>query len=67
MLFKRCLPLVFNELADIPATLGNDVWPGFIISGLSPDKKRLASLGAQQFYYAVFLQFPGYTVSGDQK
>ena len=36
MLFTRCLPRSSNGLADTPATLGNDRWLGFIISGLSP-------------------------------
>ena len=44
-------PATFNDLADINATLGNDYWLGFIISGLSPNKKRLALLGAQQVYF----------------
>jgi hypothetical protein len=30
------------------ATLGSFYWLGFETSGLSPDKKRLALLGAQQ-------------------
>ena len=48
MLFTRCLPRSSNELADMSATLGNDYWLGFVISGHSPYKKRLASLGAQR-------------------
>jgi len=31
------------------ATLGSFYWLGFETSGLSPDKKRLAWLGAQQY------------------
>jgi hypothetical protein len=31
------------------ATLGSFYWLGFETSGLSPDKKRLALLGAQRF------------------
>jgi hypothetical protein len=50
MLFTRCLPRLFHGLADTSATLGNDCWLGFIITGLSPDQKRLAWLGAQQCY-----------------
>lgn len=38
----------FNDLAGLNATLGNRYWLGFTISGLSPNKKRLALLGAQQ-------------------
>lgn len=48
MLFTRCLPRMFHGLANMSATLGNDCWLGFIITGLSPDQKRLALLGAQQ-------------------
>lgn len=47
-LFTRCLPLIFNGLANTTATLGSFYWLGFETSGLSPDKKRLAWLGAQQ-------------------
>jgi hypothetical protein len=43
-------PATFPELANINATLGCDYWLGFNTTGLSPDKKRLALLGAQQFY-----------------
>ena len=50
MLLTRCLPRLSHGLADTSATLGNDCWLGFIITGLSPDQKRLALLGAQQFY-----------------
>jgi len=32
----------------MPATLGSFYWLGFETSGLSPDKKRLALLGAQR-------------------
>jgi hypothetical protein len=38
----------FHELANTTATLGSFYWLGFETSGLSPDKKRLAWLGAQQ-------------------
>ena len=48
MLFTRCLPRSSNELANITATLGSFYWLGFETSGLSPDKKRLAYLGAQR-------------------
>jgi hypothetical protein len=48
MLFTRCLPRSSNGLANITATLGSFYWLGFETSGLSPDKKRLALLGAQQ-------------------
>jgi hypothetical protein len=48
MLFTRCLPRLFNGLANIIATLGSFYWLGFETSGLSPDKKRLAWLGAQR-------------------
>ena len=48
MLFTRCLPRNSNGLANMTATLGNDYWLGFVISGLSPYKKRLAWLGAQR-------------------
>ncbi len=37
----RCLPRLFNRLADIPATLGSFYLPGLETSELSPDKKRL--------------------------
>ena len=47
MLFTRCLPRIFNGLANITATLGSSYWLGFETSGLSPDKKRLAFLGAR--------------------
>lgn len=50
MLFTRCLPRHFDELANMTATLGSFYWLGFETSGLSPDKKRLALLGAQQFW-----------------
>jgi hypothetical protein len=39
---------VFNGLANTTATLGSFYWLGFETSGLSPDKKRLAWLGAQR-------------------
>ena len=39
---------MFNGLADTTATLGSFYWLGFETSGLSPDKKRLAYLGAQR-------------------
>ena len=38
----------FNDLANIDARLGNYFWLGFIITGLSPDKKRPALHGAQR-------------------
>lgn len=41
-------PAIFNDLANINATLGSYFWLGFITTGLSPDKKRLALLGAQR-------------------
>ena len=41
-------PAIFNGLANIYATLGSYYWLGFVTSGLSPDKKRLALLGAQR-------------------
>jgi hypothetical protein len=41
-------PAGFNGLANMTATLGSDYWLGFITTGLSPDKKRLAWLGAQR-------------------
>ena len=43
-------PATFPDLANINATLGSDYWLCFITTGLSPDKKRLALLGAQQCY-----------------
>ena len=49
MLFTRCLPRSSNGLAVMSATLGSFYWLGFETSGLSPDKKRLAYLGAQRF------------------
>ena len=48
MLLTRCLPRSFDELANTTATLGSFYWLGFETSGLSPDKKRLAWLGAQR-------------------
>ena len=39
---------MFIGLADITATLGSFYWLGFETTGLSPDKKRLAWLGAQR-------------------
>ena len=48
MLFTRCLPRSSNGLANTTATLGSYYWLGIITSGLTPDKKRLAWLGAQQ-------------------
>ena len=50
-------PAVFPDLANINATLGSDYWLGSITTGLSPDKKRLALLGAQQFIDSV--NYPG--------
>ena len=47
-LFVRFSPHVFNGLANTTATLGSFYWLGFETSGLSPDKKRLAWLGAQR-------------------
>ncbi|MGB6220937.1 hypothetical protein, partial [Haloferula sp.] len=41
-------PASFNGLANITATLGSFYWLGFETSGLTPDKKRLAWLGAQR-------------------
>ena len=38
---------IFNGLANINATLGSYYWLGFITFGLSPNKKRLALLGAR--------------------
>jgi len=38
----------FNDLANTSAKLGNYFWLGFIIMGLSPDKKRHALHGAQR-------------------
>ena len=49
MLVTRCLPRISNGLANITATLGSFYWLGFETTGLSPDKKRLAWLGAQRF------------------
>jgi hypothetical protein len=51
-LFVRFSPHVFNGLANTTATLGSFYWLGFETSGLSPDKKRLAWLGAQQWLLA---------------
>ena len=48
LLLTRCLPRCSYGLANTTATLGNDCWLSFIISGLSPDQKRLAYLGAQR-------------------
>jgi hypothetical protein len=45
-------PAIFNGLADTTATLGSFYWLGFETSGLSPDKKRLAWLGAQRLAVA---------------
>ena len=47
-LVTRCLPRLFDDLADFNAILGSRCWLGFTASGLSPDKKRLALLGAQR-------------------
>ena len=41
-------PARFNGVANITATLGSFYWLGFETSGLSPDKRRLAWLGAQR-------------------
>jgi hypothetical protein len=51
LLFTRCLPRISNGLANTTATLGSFYWLGFETSGLSPDKKRLAWLGAQQYLF----------------
>jgi hypothetical protein len=47
-LFVRFSPHIFNGLANTTATLGSFYWLGFETSGLTPDKKRLAWLGAQR-------------------
>jgi hypothetical protein len=39
-----------RRIANITATLGSFYWLGFETSGLSPDKKRLAWLGAQRLF-----------------
>ena len=44
---------IFNGLANTTATLGSFYWLGFETSGLSPDKKRLALLGAQRLASAA--------------
>ena len=41
-------PAIFHDLANIHATLASYFWLGFVTTGLSPDKKRLAWLGAQR-------------------
>jgi hypothetical protein len=51
-LFVRFSPHVFNGLANTTATLGSFYWLGFETSGLTPDKKRLAWLGAQRLALA---------------
>jgi hypothetical protein len=38
----------FDGLSNTTATLGSFYWLGFETTGLSPDKKRLAWLGAQR-------------------
>jgi hypothetical protein len=38
----------FDGSANMTATLGSFYWLGFKTTGLSPDKKRLALLGAQR-------------------
>ena len=48
VLVTRRPSAVFNGLANINATLGSYYWLGFVTSGLAPDKKRLALLGAQR-------------------
>ena len=53
MLLSRCLPRGSNGLAVMSATLGSYNWLGFITYGLSPYKKRLALLGAQQHLFVV--------------
>ena len=51
-LLTRCPPRISYGLADTTATLGSFYWLGFETSGLSPDKKRLAWLGAQRIVVA---------------
>jgi len=41
-------PAIFNGLANTHARLASYFWLGFITTGLPPDKKRLAWLGAQR-------------------
>lgn len=41
-------PAIFNGLANTHARLASYFWLGFVTSGLPPDKKRLAWLGAQR-------------------
>jgi hypothetical protein len=48
MLLTRCLPRISNGLANTTATLGSFYWLAIETTGLSPDKKRRASLGAQR-------------------
>ena len=48
LLFTRFLPRRLIGLANTTATLGSFYWLGFETTGLSPDKKRLAWLGAQR-------------------
>jgi hypothetical protein len=48
LLLTRCLPRFSYGLANTTATLGSFYWLGFETTGLSPDKKRLAWLGAQR-------------------
>jgi hypothetical protein len=52
LLFTRFLPRLFIGLANTTATLGSFYWLGFETTGLSPDKKRLAWLGAQRKAHA---------------
>jgi hypothetical protein len=60
LLFTRFLPRLFIGLANTTATLGSFYWLGFETTGLSPDKKRLAWLGAQR-------QSDGTPTSGSQR
>ena len=48
ILVTRQSPAIFDGLANICATLGSYYWLGFVTTGLSPAKKRLALLGAQR-------------------
>ena len=48
VLVTRQPPAILDGLANIDATLGSYYWLGFITFGLSPNKKRLALLGAQR-------------------
>ena len=48
----------FNDLANTSAKLGNYFWLGFIIMGLSPDKKRHALHGAQRLVHQPLTRKP---------